>query len=53
MQEYEILSTNTKDPEAQQAAAAIYGSGLSNEEKLRRLRALRGRLGTTPEMESP
>lgn len=50
MQEYQILS-EANDPEAQQAAAAIYGSGLSNEEKLQRLRALRGRLGSNPQME--
>lgn len=50
MQEYEILS-QASDAEAKQAAAAIYASGLSNEEKLQRLRALRGRLGSNPQME--
>ena len=50
MQEFELLRAS-EDAEAVQAASTIYGSGLSNEEKLQRLRALRGRLGSAPQME--
>lgn len=50
MQEYSLIS-EAGDSEAKAAAAAIYGSGLPLDQKLARLRALRGRLDTPTDME--
>lgn len=53
MQEYAILANPEAgfDPEAQDAAARIYASNLSPQEKLARLRQLRGRASSKPQTE--